>query len=173
VRNRVLRTRPIDRLRALPLLRGVGTKELARIDRLTDEVDIAEGRVVTREGERARGFFLIVSGRALVTVAGRERGMLDAGMFFGEAAVVDDAPEPATISALTPMRLRVATRHGFSQLVVMPPFARALLQSLAAYERLAYDDGASTDSFKSGKLSPPSDETSSGGSYDRQVGVHG
>jgi CRP-like cAMP-binding protein len=99
--------------------------------------------------------------------------VLDTGMFFGEVALADDAPEPATISALTPMRLRVATRLAFVQLVVMPPFARALVQTLAAYERLAYDDGASSHSVTSGKLARPSDETASGGCHDRQVGVHG
>jgi CRP-like cAMP-binding protein len=84
-----------------------------------------------------------------------------------------NTPEPATISALTPMRLRVATRLEFVQLVMMPPFARALVQTLAAYERLAYDNGASSHSVTSGKLARPSDETASGGCHDRQVGVHG
>ncbi len=63
----------IDRLRALELLEAATDTELRRIDRLTCEVEVPAGRVVTREGSRPQGFFLVVSGHAVVTAAGVER----------------------------------------------------------------------------------------------------
>jgi len=83
-----------DRLRSLPLLKSATDEQLARVDRLTYEVEIAAGRVITRECAHAQGFFLIVSGRAMVTVAGVEHSVLDRGMFFGETALLDRRPEP-------------------------------------------------------------------------------
>jgi CRP-like cAMP-binding protein len=147
------RARAIDRLRSLPPLRGATDKELGRVDRLTYEAEISPGGVVTKEGESARGFFLIVSGRAIVTVAGLERDALERGMFFGETALLDGAPEPATVTALTPMRLRVANRREFAQLSQVRPMARALLEALAAQERRSFDDGASRPNAQSTEIS--------------------
>ena len=44
------RTRAIDHLRSLPPLRGATDTELARIDRLTCEVEVSPGSVVTQGG---------------------------------------------------------------------------------------------------------------------------
>jgi CRP-like cAMP-binding protein len=136
------RTGAVDRLRSLRQLQGATGKELARIDRLTYEVDIGAGEVITREGELSRGFCLIVSGHAVVTVAGREQRVLDPGMFFGETALLDGAPEPATVTALTPMAIRVANRQEFAQLSEVRPFARAMLYTLAAQQRRGYSEGS-------------------------------
>ncbi len=137
------RTRAIDRLRTLSLLQGASGRELTRIDRLTYEVEVAARRVVTREGDRPGGFFLILSGSAAVTVSGHELGVLGRGMFFGETALVDGGPEPATVTALTRMQLRVASRKEFVQLSELRPVARAILQTLAVQQRRVYDDGCS------------------------------
>jgi CRP-like cAMP-binding protein len=127
----------------LRLLRSATDEELGRIDRLTYEVDVPAGRMLTSEGERPRGFFLIVSGRAIVTVAGLVRDILDSGTFFGETALLDGAAEPATVTALTPMQLRVATGQEFAQLRVIPPVAYAMLKMLAAQQRATYNGRAS------------------------------
>jgi CRP-like cAMP-binding protein len=132
------RSRPaIDRLRALPLLDGATEGDLDRIDRMMCEAEVQAGKVLIREGASPQGFFLILSGRAAVTIAGVDRVVLDPGMFFGEVALLDGAPEPATITALTPMLLRVATRDEFAQLTEVHPLTWAILQALAARPRLA------------------------------------
>jgi CRP-like cAMP-binding protein len=142
VRVSSARARAIDDLRSLQLLRCATDKELSRIDRVTFRVEVVAGRVVIREGEHSRGFFLIVSGRSIVTVAGVEHGVLGPGMFFGETALLDGAPEPATVTALTPMRLRVASRDEFDELSEVRSFARAMLKTLVARQRRAYDEGS-------------------------------
>jgi CRP-like cAMP-binding protein len=142
VRITSARARAIDDLRSMPLLRCATDKELSRIDRLTLEVEVAPGRVAIREGEHSRGFFLIVSGRAIVTVTGVERAVLGPDMFFGETALLDGAPEPATVTALTHMRLRVASRREFDELSEVRSFSRAMLKTLVARQRRAYDDGS-------------------------------
>jgi CRP-like cAMP-binding protein len=134
-------TPAIDRLRGLPLLEAATAEELGRIDRLTCEVEVPPGRVMSSEGDRPRGFFLIVSGVAVVMVAGVERGVLGEGMFFGETALLDGSREPATITAVTPMVLRVATREEFAQLSQVRPITWAILKTFAARQRLALADG--------------------------------
>jgi CRP-like cAMP-binding protein len=136
------RTPAIDRLRSLALLQAATEKELDRIDRLTCEVAVPAGKVMTREGARPQGFALILSGSAIVTIASLECIVLQPGMFFGETAVLDGGPEPFTVTALTPMLLRVATAEELVQLSEVGPLTRAILPRLATRQRLALRIGS-------------------------------
>lgn len=127
----------IERIRNLRILSGASDQDLARFDRLTYEFAAAAGDVLVSEGKTACGFFVVMSGSAVVSVGGVELGILERGMFFGETAMLDRGPEPATVTALTPSILRVANRREFNQLVKITPFARAVLQTLAARQRFA------------------------------------
>jgi CRP-like cAMP-binding protein len=127
----------IERIRALRILAGANDQDLARFDRLTYEFAANAGDVLVGEGKSACGFFVVMSGRAMVSVAGVECGVLERGMFFGETALLDRGPEPATVTALTPCVLRVANRPEFNRLVKITPFVRSLLQTLATRQRFA------------------------------------
>jgi CRP-like cAMP-binding protein len=127
----------IDRLRGLHILRGSSDQDLARFDRLTYEFAAGAGDVLVSEGNRASGFFVVMSGSAVVSVAGVECGVLERGMFFGETALLDRGLEPATVTALTPSVLRVANRREFDELLRITPFVRSVLQTLAARQRFA------------------------------------
>jgi CRP-like cAMP-binding protein len=129
-------TPAIDRMRHLRTVWGSTGAELAQIDRLTYELEAPAGAVVISEGQSPQGFFLIVSGRALVSVAGVDCEVLEPGMFFGEAATIDRGPEPATVAALTDLVVRVATRREFDELTKIGFIARALVRTLATNRRL-------------------------------------
>lgn len=131
----------IERMRPLRAVCGSTDKELARVDRLTYELAAPAGAVLITEGESPRGFFLIVSGTAGVNVAGFRCGELSPGMFFGETAMLDRGPEPATITALTPMVLRVASRQEFRELTRIEPVVHTILLTLATRQRLAVRAG--------------------------------
>ena len=66
-----------------------------------------EGEVVVREGDRTSSMFLIVSGRAAVTVHGaraadtRDVAVLEPGSAFGEISLLTGEPRTATVRAMT------------------------------------------------------------------------
>ena len=72
-----------------------------------------------------------MSGSATVSVDGVQVGVLEPDMFFGETAILDRGPEPATVTTLARSVLRVANRREFNELVKIHPFARSLMKTLA------------------------------------------
>ena len=131
----------IERMRPLRALCGSTDKELAHVDRLTYELQAPAGAVLIREGDGPSGFFLIVSGKAEVSVAGGRCGELGPGAFFGETSMLDRGPEPATVTALTPTVVRVASRREFRELAEIRSVAHSMLLTLATRQRVALGEG--------------------------------
>jgi CRP-like cAMP-binding protein len=84
------------------LFAGVGGVPLAAIATRAVEVEFSPGRQIARQGEVGTGFFLIVSGAALVTRDGEEIATLGPGDFFGELSLLDQQPRVATVTAVGP-----------------------------------------------------------------------
>jgi CRP/FNR family cyclic AMP-dependent transcriptional regulator len=128
----------VDLLRGVPLFAGCSKTELQRIASLADELDLAEGATLIREGERGREFLVVVSGTVSVTKRGKKITDLGAGDFIGEIALVSDVPRTATVTATSPVRLLVVTDRAFRGLIEeMPSIATKVLQVLG--ERLHAD----------------------------------
>ena len=121
----------VDLLRGVPLFAGCSKTELQRIASLADELDLAEGAMLIREGERGREFLVVVSGTVSVTKRGKKITDLGAGDFIGEIALVSDVPRTATVTATSPVRLLVVTDRAFRGLIEeMPSIATKVLQVL-------------------------------------------
>ena len=127
-----------DLLKNVPLFASCSKTELQRIASLADELDLADGATLIREGERGREFIVIAEGTVRVTRNGKQIRDLGAGDFIGEIALVADVPRTATVTATSPVRLLVVTDRAFRGLLEqMPSIAKKVLQSLG--ERLHAD----------------------------------
>src|SRR5437763_5533569 len=106
----------LQRLSEVPLFRACSQKELAAVARVADEIDVAPGRDVVREGQTGHEFFVIVDGKATVTRDGREVATLGPGDYFGELALLDRTynRRDATVSAAAPLNLLVIGPREFS-----------------------------------------------------------
>src|SRR3954451_3261579 len=56
----------VKALRAVPLFAGLGKRDLEEVSRLADEVDVADGEVLARQGDIGHEFFVIEQGSASV-----------------------------------------------------------------------------------------------------------
>lgn len=122
-------------LSQVPLFSACSKRELGRIASLTDQIDVPEGKVLTRQGEPGRECFVIAEGYAKATMRGRGSVRLGPGSFFGEMALLDQGLRSATVTAETDMHLLVLGSRDFSALVVeVPTVARRIMRGLA--ERL-------------------------------------
>jgi len=125
-----------SRLAEVPLFASLGKKQLREISSLATEVDVADGRVLTREGEHGNEFIVILDGEAEVRVNHDVVATLGSGDFFGEIALMANRPSTATVVAKTPMKLEVIHRREFQTLLRdNPEIACELLG--AATDRLA------------------------------------
>ena len=106
---RTRRDSKIELLRAVPLFSRCSARELRSIASIADEVEVKEGKELTREGERGREFFVILEGQADVRRKSRKVNTLGPGEFLGEIALLTHVPRTATVAATTPMRALVIT----------------------------------------------------------------
>ena len=135
---RLHRDAKIQLLKGVPLFAGCSKSELQRIAALADELDLAEGATLIREGETGREFIVVADGSVRVTRGGKTLRELGSGDFIGEIALVADVPRTATVTATSRVRLLVVTDRAFrSVLEQMPSIATKVLQSLG--ERLHAD----------------------------------
>jgi CRP-like cAMP-binding protein len=135
VLGRDAKTKEIARV---PLFGRCSKRELAMIAGIADEIDLRKGKVLTKEGEQGREFFVLLDGKVEITRGGRRRDILEAGDFLGEIALVSRSPRTATATATTPIRVLVIRDQEFRSLLVrVPAIQTKVLEALA--DRLAAD----------------------------------
>ncbi len=125
----------IELIAKVPLFAGLAKQQLTRVASIADEIDLPEGKVLTRQGERGREFFILLEGEAEVRRNGRKLATRRAGEFFGEIALISDIPRVATVTATTPVRALVIRDREFRALLERTP-AIALDVLTAVAERL-------------------------------------
>ena len=108
-------------IKAAPLFENLSKRELQQIARIADELDIRAGKVLIREGERGREFFVIISGEVEVRRKGRKMATLGPGSFVGEMALLSKIPRVATVTAVTPLDTLVITDRAFLDLLEKTP----------------------------------------------------
>jgi CRP-like cAMP-binding protein len=108
-------------LEAIPLFAGLSKKQREQLSRFADEVDIAEGKLLVREGDFAYEFFAIEEGTASVEHDGEALGTLGPGDYFGEIALLETERRTASVRAASSMRLIVMTGPDFRHLLYDMP----------------------------------------------------
>jgi CRP/FNR family transcriptional regulator, cyclic AMP receptor protein len=129
----------VELLRGVPLFAACSKRELSRIASLADEIEVPKGRVLTREGDPGWECFVVVDGRATITVGDRARvAPLGSGACFGEMSLLDQGPRSATVEAQTDMHLLVLDSRSFSSMLEeLPSVARKMLAAMAGRLRVA------------------------------------
>ena len=126
-----------DLLKSIPIFSACGSSDLAELGQLLDEVDIPDGKVITREGDIAHEMFLIASGRARVEKDGRPLAELGPGGVIGEMALISEGRRNATVTADGPVKAFVAGHREFHSLMDRhPKFRLSVLEGLAKKIRM-------------------------------------
>ncbi len=126
----------IDLIKGVPLFSAASKQELAEIASIADEIDLPEGKVLIKEGDSGREFFVLVDGTAEVERGGKKVALIGPGDFFGEIALISKTPRNATITTTSAVRALVITDRAFRTLLDHAPQIQiAVLTALA--ERLA------------------------------------
>jgi CRP-like cAMP-binding protein len=116
----------------VPLFAGLSKSELGQVASIADEIDLPADKVLIREGERGREFFVLLEGEAEVTRKGEKLVTRGAGEFFGEIALVSNLPRIATVKTRKPVRALVLRDVEFRALLQRAPaIAVKVLQAVA------------------------------------------
>jgi CRP-like cAMP-binding protein len=122
----------LELLKRTPLLSALGRRELEEVERLVDEVDVPAGKVLMREGDAGREFFVLVTGTVAIDRGGTRVRTLESGDFFGEIALLAEGPRTATATTEGPATLLVLGHREFHSLMDKYPAIRTcVLDALA------------------------------------------
>lgn len=110
-----------DALGRCPFFADLSRGELRELAKVTEDMEVEEGKSLTREGAAGSEFFVIVDGEVAVTKDGSEIRTMGEGDFFGEISLLEDRPRTATVTAKTPLRFFVLTRQNFRTLLAQQP----------------------------------------------------
>ena len=129
----------VELIKRVPLFAHCSKKELGLVAQIADEIDLPEGKMLMKEGDRGREFFVLVEGSAHVLKNNRKVNTLGTGDFFGEIALVSQRPRTATVTTATPVRALVVTEQSFRSLLNRAPdVQRKVLLALA--DRVTHDE---------------------------------
>jgi CRP/FNR family transcriptional regulator, cyclic AMP receptor protein len=122
----------LDDLRRIPLFAGCTKKELERLARAGDEVDMKAGSLLADQGQTGREAFVILSGSVSVRRNGRKVATLGPGAIVGELSLLDHGPRTATVTCDTDCKVFVISqRHFLAVLDDVPTIGHKLMASLA------------------------------------------
>ncbi|HEY8030446.1 MAG TPA: cyclic nucleotide-binding domain-containing protein [Gaiellaceae bacterium] len=122
----------IKALKGVPLFAHCSTRQLAEIAKTVDEIDLPEGRTLTREGLTGKEFVVLAEGIADVESGGAVVNTLGPGDFFGEISLVTGLPRTATVTTRSPARLLVLSAPAFRSLLARAPRIRRRVVAAAA-----------------------------------------
>jgi CRP-like cAMP-binding protein len=129
-----------ERLAKVPLFAGLDKKHLQQVSSLVTQIDVKEGKDLTREGEHGNEFIIVLEGEAEVKVGGNVVATRGPGDYFGEIALIANRPRTATVTAKTPMKIEVIGRREFQTMLHDNPGIATELLGIAA-DRLSENDG--------------------------------
>ena len=124
-------------LRSVPGLAALPAAERGELGELFDEVRVAAGTVLAREGRAATELVLILDGRATATGSSAPERTVGAGQFVGELELVGQADHAATVTAETPMHLLVAGPATVRTVLEQPAVLRHIVTALGERLRAA------------------------------------
>ena len=125
-------------IKNVPLFSKLSKDSLQQVASIADEIDLPEGKELTREGDRGREFFVLLEGQAEVRKGSDVINTLGQGDFLGEIALVTKQPRTATVTTTSPVRALVITERDFASLLRRSPdVGQGVLEALA--ERVAHE----------------------------------
>ncbi|KAL1891512.1 hypothetical protein Sste5346_007603 [Sporothrix stenoceras] len=106
-------------LEEVPLLATLTPYERSKIADALETQKFAPGATIIREGDPGHSFYLVESGEAEVYKSGTDSPVkhYQKGDFFGELALLNDAPRAATIVAKTDIKVATLGKSAFQRLL--------------------------------------------------------
>ncbi len=126
------RKQHLEHLRNVPLFAGLSKKELEKLARASDEVNMTAGSLVVDQGQTGREAFVLLDGTVTVKRNGRKVTTLGSGDVLGEMSLLDHGPRTATVVCDTDCTMLVLEqRHFIGVLDDLPGLGVKLLTTLA------------------------------------------
>lgn len=133
-------------LNKIPLFANLPQEQLAILNKRTVTKAYPRNTILVSEGDNTDQLFVILSGKVKVYLADEEGkevilNIHGTGDYFGEIALLDDAPRSASVMTLEDSKMLVISKRDFQEcLVQQPAIALTLLRDISRRLRLLTDN---------------------------------
>ncbi|MEA2558056.1 MAG: hypothetical protein QOG88_1594 [Actinomycetota bacterium] len=103
----------VSLLRSTSIFHPLPQPVIERLSRNLIPIEASPGQVIIRQGDPGDRFYLVNDGTVTVSIDGGHVADLSPGHFFGEIALLRDAPRNATVTASGPVQLLALERVEF------------------------------------------------------------
>jgi signal transduction histidine kinase len=111
----------IDELRQVPLFADISGEDLEQLYEMAETISIPAGELVLREGDPGDSLYVVLDGELEVTKRQGDQeiqlALYEPGQFFGEMALLEQAPRSASVRALRESSLLVIGQAAFQTLL--------------------------------------------------------
>ena len=123
----------LEHLRNVPLFSSCSTKDLEKIAKAGDEIEMPAGTMIVDQGQTGREAFIVLEGTVVVKRNGKKVASRGAGTVVGELSLLDHGPRTATVVCETDCTLMLITQRHFLAVVDdVPALAHKLRASWAS-----------------------------------------
>ncbi len=123
---------PLQYLAQVPLFSSCSTRDLGKIAKAADRINMVAGTTIITQGTSGKQAFVLLSGSATVKRNGKKIATVQAGAIVGELSLLDRGSRTATVVCDTDCELLVIdARHLFAVIDEVPAMAHKLLAALA------------------------------------------
>lgn len=122
----------LDHLRNVALFSACTNRDLQKIAKAGDELNLPAGALIVDQGQTGREAFFLLEGSATVRRNGKKVATLGPGDVIGELSLLDHGPRTASVTCDTPCLLLVLEQRNFvGVLDEVPALAHKMLARLA------------------------------------------
>jgi len=125
------RQQDVDLLRGIPMFEPLGPVAIDRLACALVPVHAHPGTVVVQQGDPGDHFYIVTSGRVVVSIDGRQVREEQAGESFGEIALLRSVPRTATVEAMEPTEMVLLERGPFLEAITGLPASEAVARAVA------------------------------------------
>ena len=119
-------------LRNVSLFSGCTDRDLAKIAKAADEVNVPAGYALADQGQTGREAFVIIEGSATVRRNGKKVAVLGPGAVVGELSLLDHGPRTATVTTDTDASVLVLDQRHFAAVIDDVPAITHKIMSVLA-----------------------------------------
>jgi len=121
---------PEELLYKVPFCKALSKSEFKQVASHMEAISLSARETVIKENTRGDSLFLLARGQVQVSREQNHQQLatLSAGDFFGEMALLHDAPRQATVTTLTPTTLYRLKRHDLEKVMTAHPGIRTALE---------------------------------------------
>ena len=123
---------PLQYLAQVPLFSACSTRDLGKIAKAADRINMVAGTTIITQGTAGKQAFVLLSGSATVKRNGKKVATLGTGAVVGELSLLDHGPRTASVIAETECVMLVISQRQFLGVIdAIPALSHKLLGTLA------------------------------------------